>query len=63
MDKILDNWGAFLLIVAGLVVAVASLMVFVAIFIAKLRESGIDEIKAGPVSIDFEGKDENEKNV
>ena len=58
MEKILDNWVAFLLIVAGLVVAVAALFAIAAVFIGKLRESGIDEIKAGPVSIDFEDKNE-----
>ncbi len=59
MEKILDNWGAFLLVVAGLVAAVAVLFAIAALFIGKLRDSGIDEIKAGPVSIDFEDKNDN----
>ena len=54
MDKIIDNWWQVIaLLFAG--VAVAWGLVFAAIhFIQKAKESGVDEIDAGPVKVDFD---------
>lgn len=57
IDSIISGWWQVLALLAGLIVGIWALVFAVVFFIARARKSGVDEISAGPVKLDFEDKD------
>ena len=57
IENVLANWKPFIIIIAVLVCAVAAMCVLSVFFIRSIKKAGVDEIKAGPVEIDFSEDD------
>lgn len=57
VENVLTNWKPFIIIVAVLVCAVAAMFVLSVFFIRAIKKAGVDEIRAGPVEIDFSEDD------
>ena len=54
IEKLIDGWWQVLALLAGAVAGIWALILGAVHFIKQARKSGIDEISAGPVKVDFE---------
>ena len=58
IEKIIDGWWQVLALLAGIVAGIWALIFGAVHFIKQARKSGVDEISAGPVKVDFEDSNE-----
>ena len=58
IEKIIDGWWQVLALLAGVVAGIWALIFGAVHFIKQARKSGVDEISAGPVKVDFEDSNE-----
>ena len=58
VEKIIDGWWQVLALLAGIVAGIWALIFGAVHFIKQARKSGVDEISAGPVKVDFEDSNE-----
>jgi len=54
IEKLIDGWWQVLALLAGVVAGIWALIFGAVHFIKQARKSGVDEISAGPVKVDFE---------
>jgi len=59
VDAIISGWWKVLALFAGFIVGVWALIFGAVYFISKAKKSGIDEISAGPVKVDFEDSNDS----
>jgi len=59
VEKIIDGWWQVLALLAGIVAGIWALIFGAVHFIKQARKSGVDEISAGPVKVDFEDSNDS----
>jgi hypothetical protein len=59
IEKIIDGWWQVLALLAGIVAGIWALIFGAVHFIKQARKSGVDEISAGPVKVDFEDSNDS----
>ena len=59
IEKLIDGWWQVLALLAGVVAGTWALIFGAVYFIGKAKKSGIDEISAGPVKVDFEDSNDS----
>jgi len=59
IEKIIDGWWQVLALLAGVVAGIWALIFGAVHFIKQARKSGVDEISAGPVKVDFEDSNDS----
>jgi len=59
VDAIISGWWKVLALFAGIIVGVWALIFGAVHFIKQARKSGVDEISAGPVKVDFEDSNDS----
>ena len=60
IEIIVNGWWKVLALLAGSLGFVFGVILAVIHFLKKAKESGVDEIEAGPVKVDFEHPGESE---
>ena len=60
VDTIISGWWKVLALFAGFIVGVWALIFGAVHFIKQARKSGVDEISAGPVKVDFEDSNDSQ---
>lgn len=58
IETILAGWWKVLALMAGALVFFGGITLLVVHFLKKAKESGVDEIDAGPVKLDFDKTDD-----
>ena len=58
IEKLIDGWWQVLALLAGIVAGIWALIFGAVHFIKQARKTGVDEISAGPVKVDFEDSNE-----
>jgi len=59
IEKLIDGWWQVLALLAGIVAGIWALIFGAVHFIKQARKSGVDEISAGPVKVDFEDSNDS----
>jgi len=59
IEKLIDGWWQVLALLAGAVAGIWALIFGAVHFIKQARKSGVDEISAGPVKVDFEDSNDS----
>jgi len=59
IEKLIDGWWQVLALLAGVVAGIWALIFGAVHFIKQARKSGVDEISAGPVKVDFEDSNDS----
>jgi len=57
IDAIINGWWKVLVLLGGCLVVLWGSALAVVFFLNRAKESGVDEIEAGPVKVDFDKKD------
>lgn len=57
IEAIITGWWKVLLLLAGCASLVWAVILAAIHFLKKAKETGIDEIEAGPVKVDFDDKE------
>ena len=59
IEKLIDGWWQVLALLAGVVAGIWALIFGAVHFIKQARKSGVDEISAGLVKVDFEDSNDS----